>query len=427
MADKLSIQVPIKDSILEQFKHRRELLIRTDNTPLDASQLMHNNNKGAWVVLASSANSGNSNKLARENVLTGGTAFYTESEDEYTFNQKEGFSADGNIKSSYTHNSAIGFRPMMGITDFTVVSKTTYGALRQIEIGIKAWSQEQLSILETLYLRPGFTMFVEFGNSSYIDKDGEITSKIESLHLDFLKGVEIAKLKEKIKLRRVRSGYNYDAMIGKVQNFSWSFAKDGSYDCSLKLISQGELAESLSIIKYDKKQEVPETIKDSGTDTPNDLFLGMLLALQQAKNEDTVDEFEKTFGLEDGDGVLYYSYTPNIKDNSDEQEEDEVQVAASRFIPMYSLLHILNTKFIKSTLKGKNKTPLLQFNEDPSVSTYNYFHSNISNDPFICSVPYNDGDKGKCLYSQKELYGGAPPRESLEATEFEKEIGRAHV
>ncbi len=172
---------------------------------------------------------------------------------------------------------------------------------------------------------------------------------------------------------------------------------------------------------FDKKQEVPETIKDSGTDTPNDLLLGMLIALQQAKNEDTVDEFEKTFGLEDGDGVLYYSYTPNIKDNSDEQEEDEVQVAASRFIPMYSLLNILNTKFIKSTLKGKNKTPLLQFNEDPSVSTYNYFHSNISNDPFICSVPYNDGDKGKCLYSQKELYGGAPPRESLKATEFEKD------
>ena len=321
MADKLSIQVPIKDSVLEQLKHRRELLIRTDDTPLDASQLMHNNNKGAWIVVASSANSGTSNKIARENVLTGGTAFYTESEGSYILNQKEGFTADGNIKSSYTQNSDIGFRPMMGITDLTVASKTTYGALRQIEVGIKAWSQEQLSILETIYLRPGFTMFVEFGNSSYIDKDGELTSKNESLHLDFLKGVKIAKLKERIKKRRVRSGYNYDAMIGKVQNFSWSFAKDGSYDCSLKLISQGELAESLSVIKYDKKQEIPETIKDSGTDTPNDLLLGMLIALQQAYNEATINEFEKTFGLEDGDGVLYYSYTPNIKDNSDEQRE----------------------------------------------------------------------------------------------------------
>ena len=420
MAEKLSIQVPIKDSILEQFKHRRELLIRTDDTPLDASQLMHNNNKGAWIAVASSANSGASNKLARENVLTGGTGFYTESDGSYTFNQKEGFSADGNIKSSYTHNSAIGFRPMMGITDFTVVSKTTYGALRQIDIGIKAWSQEQLSILETLYLRPGFTMFVEFGNSVYIDKDGEMTSKNESLHLDFLKGVGIAKLKEKIKQKRTRSGYNYDAMIGKVQNFSWSFAKDGSYDCSLKLISQGELAESLSILKYDKKQEIPQTIKDSGTETPNDLFLGMLLALQKVTGPGTLENFQKTFGLNKDDGRLYYSYLPNIKDNSDEQEE-EVQTEQSKFIPLYRLLKILNTKFIEPTFKDKSKTPLLKFNEDPTVSKYNYFHSNISNDPFVCSVPYNDGDKGKCLYSQKELYGGTPPREAEIGAKYEKE------
>ena len=63
MADKLSIQVPIRDSVLKQLKHRRDLLIRTDETPLYASELMHNNNKGAWIALASSANSNSTNKL----------------------------------------------------------------------------------------------------------------------------------------------------------------------------------------------------------------------------------------------------------------------------------------------------------------------------------------------------------------------------
>ena len=422
MADKLSIQVPIKTSVLKQLKDRRELLIRTDDTPLNAVELMHNNNKGAWIALASSANSGASNKLARENVLTGGTAFYTEASGSLTLNQKEGFSPDSTIRNSYTQNSQIGFRPMMGITDLTVVNKTTYGALRQIEIGIKAWSQEQLSILETIYLRPGFTMFVEFGNSVYIDKDGDMTSKNESLHLDFLKGVELTKLRKRIKQRRERSGYNYDAMIGKVQNFSWSFAQDGSYDCSLKLISQGELAESLSMIRYDKNQEIPETIKESGTETPNDLLLGMLLALQQVTGPESLKNFQEAFGLNRDDGKLYYSYVPNIKDNSDEQdtEEEEVQIAASRFIPLYSLLRLINTKFIEPTFKDKSKEPLLRFNEDPTISKYNYFHSNISNDPFICSVLYNDGDKGKCLYSQKELYGGEAPREALIGAQFEK-------
>ena len=308
MADKLSIQVPIRDTVLKQLKDRRELLIRKDEAPLTASELMHNNNKGAWVVLASSANSGTSNKLAIENVLTGGTVYYTEASGSLTLNQKEGFSADGNIQSSYSHNAAIGFRPMMGITDLTVVSKSTYGALRQIEIGIKAWSQEQLSILETIYLRPGFTMFVEFGNASYIDADGELTSKNEALHKEFLKGKGLVKLKELIKTKRKRSGYNYDAMIGKVQNFSWSFAKDGSYDCSLKLISQGELAESLSILKYDKNQEVPSTIKESGTDVPNDLLLGILIALNKVKGPIGLGNFQEAFGLNKDDGKLYYSY-----------------------------------------------------------------------------------------------------------------------
>ena len=423
MADKLSIQVPIRDSVLKQLKHRRDLLIRTDETPLYASELMHNNNKGAWIALASSANSNSTNKLARENVLTGGTGFYTIDKDKkYKLNQKEGFLADGNIKSSYNQNSAIGFRPMMGITDLTIASKSTYGVLRQIEIGIKAWSQEQLSILESIYLRPGFTMFVEFGNASYIDADGELTSKTEALHLEFLKGTDLDKLQGLIKLKREQSGYNYDAMIGKVQNFSWSFAKDGSYDCSLKLISKGELAESLSILQYDKKQEIPETIKESGKDTPNDLLLGMLIALNNVKGPIGLSNFQQKFELNKDDGKAYYSYTPNIKDNSDEQdtEEGEVQTAASNFIPIYSFLRLLNTKFIEPTLKDKNNKPQLRFNEDPTVSKYNYFISNISNDPFVCSVLYNDGDKGKCLYSQKELYGGQPPREALIGAKFEK-------
>jgi hypothetical protein len=39
-----------------------------------------------------------------------------------------------------------------------------------------------------------------------------------------------------IKEQRKDDNYNYDAMLGKVTNFSWKFNSDGSYDISLNLI-----------------------------------------------------------------------------------------------------------------------------------------------------------------------------------------------
>jgi len=91
---------------------------------------------------------------------------------------------------------------MPGITDLTVASKTNFGALRQIEVGIKAWSIEQLSMLEKLYFRPGFTMFVEFGHAGYIDAKGSITAKNEALYLNFIKGKKLSLIKSEITKRR---------------------------------------------------------------------------------------------------------------------------------------------------------------------------------------------------------------------------------
>ena len=45
----------------------------------------------------------------------------------------------------------------------------------------------------------------------------------------------------------IEDGENYDGMYGKITNFTWSFNDDGSYDIELKLISHGDIIESLKL------------------------------------------------------------------------------------------------------------------------------------------------------------------------------------
>ena len=40
---------------------------------------------------------------------------------------------------------------------------------------------------------------------------------------------------------------NYDGFLGKVVNFDWNFQPDGTYDITLKLITVGDVIESLKV------------------------------------------------------------------------------------------------------------------------------------------------------------------------------------
>ena len=51
---------------------------------------------------------------------------------------------------------------------------------------------------------------------------------------------------QKIRDRILESNGNYDAIIGKAVNFTWTFDKDGSYNITLKLRSMGDVIESLT-------------------------------------------------------------------------------------------------------------------------------------------------------------------------------------
>ena len=207
--------VPLNIGVRTQLAYRAQNLGATDK---DVQQLMVDNNRGAWVSLASSAQtlseetikyketlkkhltsgwienqiaaqkylesveaakSEQGNQLAQGNILSGGVLYprITDS-NKLKLERRTGidfgktYNPFGN-QSSYEHSPEFGFQPMMGITDFKIVTQSAFGTLRKATVTIKAFTPDQLSILETLYFRPGFSMLLEWGNSAYIDKNGE--------------------------------------------------------------------------------------------------------------------------------------------------------------------------------------------------------------------------------------------------------------
>ena len=197
-----------------------------------------------------------------------------------------------------------GLVAMPGIESVDIKSKSM-GSLREANISIRVNDAQQLEIIETLYLRLGYSMFLEWGNTSYFNNDGEYVSGLSAdpaIIYDFLSqttpsqqtidrilltkmydldgdGVEdklsdemIAEFERQIDTVQVfqskmeeakkTSCGNYDAFFGKVTNFSWEFDPSGFYNVSLTMISWGDIIESLNINSY--YSDISLTVDEEG-------------------------------------------------------------------------------------------------------------------------------------------------------------------
>ena len=59
---------------------------------------------------------------------------------------------------------------MPGITNADV-QYLSNGALTKTTINIKCFSKRQFQLIDVLYLRPGYTLLLEFGHSVYLDNE----------------------------------------------------------------------------------------------------------------------------------------------------------------------------------------------------------------------------------------------------------------
>ena len=143
-----------------------------------------------------------------------------------------------------------GYVPMPGITDADITYYNN-GALSKTIINVKCFSKAQFQLLDVLYLRPGYTLLLEFGWSQYLNNDSELKS-MDQFYTTPMRsllngGGSQYDLYEDIANEREKHFGNYDAVYGKITKFNWQFNPDGSYDCQIQLTAVGDVIESLKI------------------------------------------------------------------------------------------------------------------------------------------------------------------------------------
>jgi len=492
--------IPLNKGVKDQLELRQKVIgdDHDDAFPngIDSRHRMLFNSKGAWIRLTSSVNvldeetikyeadtkqyqynyyygqlasdninnnrkalNNKTNVLARNNVLEGGVLAFNYDEDGKIKGKRRSrvdLSQSDNpygVNSIYASTPDTGFKPMMGITELKVKSKSTYGSLKEMEINIVAHNQEQISILENLYFRPGFDMLLEFGNAAYLDKNGKVTTHTFGMSSSFLNGTAKEKILEKIEENKKESGYNYEGLLGKVINFSWDLNMDGSYDCTLKLITSGEVMESISTIKYDSKTSSARK-NVSGKDPSSDLLINFFKSCkalvysdsqkesiekintlsnlevtgeyisgdisseeaEERKKETlekaplTIEEVEKTYNipkntLKVNTFTSAFRYVKQQEYDDDGNEKTSFKTKGfTVYISLVGLAACLNRLFVDGLTDSKEK-PVSTFGTNPKVSKYVTFSGNISNNPYSFGKPYDEGtgDRGP---SPKQLYGG---------------------
>jgi hypothetical protein len=268
----------IDNSVVEQLIAREKLV---SSTKRDNNHLLFYNSNGAWARIVSSINTitkeetealatgeknindvvGNKN-LAYNNVIMGGTVKQATAQQPTSLgggvNQSkhnpinidmDGYASAGDVKDSAYHNyESLGHRPTPGINSVSVKSKGTYGSLREAEVNVTVWTLEDLEMMQALYLRPGFTILLEWGHSLQLDsKSGEVVKDIQYYRKFLRNKVPKKTIQNDLKELTFDSSYNYDSMSGYISNFNWSFREDGGYDCMIKIISSGTVLESIAV------------------------------------------------------------------------------------------------------------------------------------------------------------------------------------
>lgn len=215
----------------------------------DNQTLNYLNNTNGWVRLVSSVDVDtevstlrgidlSGVELAKAYVLSGGVAPL-----------KGGIARDKSITNTNVYGlggTEFGLRPMPGITKASIKTETR-GALKTATVNLKANNKTQFDIIELLYMRLGYSILLEWGNTSYFDNEGNyISDNLASLETEFLNAsIGYEDIYSKIAEKRDDTCGNYDAIFAKVVNFSWSFQADGTYNITLTLRSMGDVIESL--------------------------------------------------------------------------------------------------------------------------------------------------------------------------------------
>ena len=257
----------ISNEVVAQIEARKAIVGK--QTGRTSDDLLYLNSKTGWVRLSSGVNTITDeeasqfleqegriniigdNRLAGYNVLQGGVQNPNRTLREGINTTPSTTAEDITLsnKAAYRNRAnSTGIRPMPGITGLSIQSKNTYGTLREAEVKLMVWTLEDFEMVERIYLRPGFTMLLEWGHTLYVTNSGVVERNIPTVGNKFFQsGVTMSQILDEIAEYRKSTDYNYEGMIGYVKNFSWNYRPDGAYECSVNIISTGEILDSLKM------------------------------------------------------------------------------------------------------------------------------------------------------------------------------------
>lgn len=228
---------PIDASVRDQLKVRSQLHSKTYEDPNFSQQYINSNY--AFVKVTSGIEIKSSPDAAKKYQLLGGTLASGKARRGIDFTG-EGFE---NSDKAYTFQKE-GIVPQPGITGFNIQTQGAEGLLRQVDLSIQCHSIEQFSILEKLYMRPGFKLLFEWGHSVYVDNSGaKVYSPKVLPDATTLDSPSVNKIKEEGGQLIFDSQHNYDYMIGTIMNYEWSYDR-GVYNIEVQALGMGGLSET---------------------------------------------------------------------------------------------------------------------------------------------------------------------------------------
>lgn len=341
--------------VIDQLKIREQILsvVSGDDGILSSrpkGYIQYANNKTPFIRLQSGVDITSPNlkayfnlkkdsDLAKRFILEGGTQLTAEGTGGNLLStQRSNFIGKGGKYGApeLGGTSDLGIRPMPGINSLSIKS---YGenisTLRIATISATCYDIHQLEALEVLYMRPGYRVLLEWGHTIYFDDLSSDTPNKTRQNVDVLTiSPSKTTIYDNIFSNREKSAYNYDAMFAKVRNFSWEALPDGSYRCTIELISIGDIIDSLkiSVPSVSKKNGGTNESSKNNAEEASNAFLGILdtiktqsfqsisighsVTLKSRDIKDTLEEFDiitYTIGNQAGSSITYLKFPDLVR------------------------------------------------------------------------------------------------------------------
>ncbi len=327
-------------------------------------ELQYLTNKNAFVRLASSVVVENDIKkqgfpgseLAKKFVLFNGVTEIQPSQNENgnifsTQTQRAGVLNSNSPEAIKNNNNVygvggleFGLSPMMGITQVNIKSLTR-GSLKEASVDIIANNREQFEIIESLYIKLGYNMLLEWGWTNYFDNNGTYISSTENSYTlvpKFLqRNIGYDGFLKLIKQEREKSNGNYDAFLGRVTNFNWKFNERGQYVITLVLRSIGDVIESFKANTLmpsdrkvlDQKQEAAKNRekkaqedKEKNDQAQYNAQLNLFAANNILDQDNLGGQYQSQFYFDDNGIAQPIKYSPP-KFEAQEEARDQIETA----------------------------------------------------------------------------------------------------